>query len=48
MNELKHFEKSLNKYQLTLDKIIQNKNGLNTQMFIEKTINAIKKEPDLL
>lgn len=48
MNELKHFEKSLNKYHLALDKIIQNKNGLNAQMFIEKTINAIKKEPDLL
>jgi recombination protein RecT len=48
MNELKHFEKSLNKYHLTFDKIIQNRNGLNAQMFIEKAINAIKKEPDLL
>lgn len=48
MLDVKHFEHNLDKYKTAIFKLLANKYGITADEFMIKTLNAIKKNPNLL
>ena len=48
MLTIKHFENNLEKYRQAVFKLLSNKYGITGDEFLVKTINAVKKNPQLL
>jgi recombination protein RecT len=48
MKELKKFEENMDKYYVTIRKLLGTKYGISAEEFMVKCVNAVKKEPQLL